>query len=365
MNKTKKRSIHRTCGRLAAVALLVCIVCLWPLVGRAVPSEIGEAELVIQSVRGKLDELRRQISIRDDVFSREVIETGLASATRLTFRDHSELSIGADSRVALDRFVYDPDHHTGSLWLDLVAGVYQWVSGSMPSPSYSVRMTFGTLAIRGTVVGIDIEGGVVLVESGTAEVRLNGGAIFVVHQGQCLLAFHPGGPRLVSRPECEPWLGRYEAMLAALRDAELAQTLDQLCPRPAAWSPYMPVALAPAPGAVPSREQSPAGEGKADGTAAASEARQDEPDTSLPLPPTEDEGSVPYPLDPRLKDWLAGCFPVAPGSTAAGGGSGGQGGLLDGNRSTSVDEPSIWGLLASGAFLLLWAPRRRHVNRRD
>ena len=118
--------------------------------------EIGEADLVVSLVRGRLGQSTRELAIKDNVYSEEVIETDADAATRIVFLDGTELSMGPSSRMVLDRYVYDPNTGTGEMAMRMVTGVFQFVSGNIPYDGYNLGTPFGNLAIRGTAFVLDI-----------------------------------------------------------------------------------------------------------------------------------------------------------------------------------------------------------------
>jgi hypothetical protein len=198
------------CGSLWIGALAILGVACGAAPAAWAAINAGEAVIVVSKVRGTLGVETREIAIRDNVFSQEVIETGPDAATRLVFLDGSELSIGPSSRVTLDEYIYDPGNKgAGRLSVNLLSGVFQFASGDIPANGYDLRTPFATIAVRGTLVEIDIEQGVVHVKEGVGEV---GG--ITIEAGRC---YRQGD--LFSPEECEALLGRVLAMLTLLEIA--------------------------------------------------------------------------------------------------------------------------------------------------
>lgn len=180
----------------------------------ATPGEapaVGEAATVVDRVTGTLGGPPREIVVKDNVFSQEVIETGPLAAAKLVFRDGSEFILGASSRVTLDRFVYDAETGTGQLVMNMLSGVFEFASGLMRPSSYDLRTPFATLAIRGTRLVVDVEREFVYVRSSSrtgtpssVEIRLRDGRTVkrFINEGVTL---GPGGePRLCERNACPP-----------------------------------------------------------------------------------------------------------------------------------------------------------------
>lgn len=213
------------------VALGVCAITPWLMAATTIEAiDIGLADLVVERVRGEIGQSQRLIAIDDNVFAEEVIETDSDSAARLVFLDGTELSLGASSRVLLDRFVYDPNAGTGTLLLTMVQGAFRFVSGTLSSQSYGLRTPFATLAIRGTTVGIDLFAGAVFVQQGTVELTLTrNGRRLVIEEGMCLLAVHTANPFIADGEVCARAMRDYASTIALLAAVELERAFDGYC----------------------------------------------------------------------------------------------------------------------------------------
>jgi hypothetical protein len=180
--------------------------------------EIGEAELVVSAVRGRLGQLTRELAIKDNVYSEEAIETGADAAARLVFLDGSELSMGPSSRMVLDRYVYDPDTGVGEMVMQMVTGVFEFASGDIPSADYDLGTPFGNLAIRGTRCVVDVAAGSRMVVrcSELDEVSVAGKTL--TSGSDCLLVPLPGTgePVFLGGNACDLELTQAISMLALL-----------------------------------------------------------------------------------------------------------------------------------------------------
>ena len=140
---------------------------------------IGNARIVVRTVTGTLESDLRQIRLLDDIYHNEAIETGDDSATEFVFLDETRLALGPNSRMVLDRFVYDPDPSKAAFIMTATAGVFRFVSGKIPKSAYEIRTPNATIGIRGTVFSFivipgDTEGKPtktnVTIEEGVAEI---------------------------------------------------------------------------------------------------------------------------------------------------------------------------------------------------
>jgi hypothetical protein len=99
--------------------------------------DIGVAASVTNKVDGSLGSQNRQVATGDKVFENEVIRTGANSKGELLFRDETSLSLGPDSEVKLDKFVYNASGNAISL--NATKGVFRFISGSMPKQAYEIK----------------------------------------------------------------------------------------------------------------------------------------------------------------------------------------------------------------------------------
>ena len=115
----------------------------------AEPQAIGETSKIIKRVVGTVEDVNRSLIDADKVHRRELIETSGNSATKLVFADGSTLSVGPDSDVLLDEFVYAGGEEDTSI-ITLTKGVIRFVSGSMRKQGVEIRTPAATIGIRGT-----------------------------------------------------------------------------------------------------------------------------------------------------------------------------------------------------------------------
>lgn len=120
------------------------------------PPPVGDAAKIVSAVRGVLPDNTRYLILKDQVYSNEKINTDAKSAARLIFRDNTILSIGANSTVILDKFVFDPDGDKSKVALSLTRGTMRFVTGDLSKDRYSIRTPTATMGIRGTILEITV-----------------------------------------------------------------------------------------------------------------------------------------------------------------------------------------------------------------
>lgn len=124
--------------RKATVFAAIAALTLHPVLAQAQVA-VGNANKIVAAVRGVLQSNTRNLAVKDVVFSNEVLNTGANSAARFIFRDNTMLSIGANSTVTLDKFVFDADTSKSRFALSMSKGVMRFVSGILPKRVYSIR----------------------------------------------------------------------------------------------------------------------------------------------------------------------------------------------------------------------------------
>ncbi|MDF3074663.1 MAG: hypothetical protein K0S54_2330 [Alphaproteobacteria bacterium] len=155
---------------------------------------IGVAATVVDKMEGTVSTNKRVIGRGDKVYKDEVVETAERGKGQLLFLDETTLTVGPNSRVTLDRFVYDPSRSTGTVTMTAARGVFRFVSGSLPSQAYEIKTPAGSIGVRGTIFELICEA------DGTVIVRLlEGGIVFTTLARQQVALTRPGQV-LVIRP---------------------------------------------------------------------------------------------------------------------------------------------------------------------
>jgi len=143
-----QRLWHCPCILRAGVVLSVAVAMS---AAHAARPDIGVASLVVKQVEGTVDQRTRQLTLRDKVFLDEVVQTGIQSASELHLADDTRITVGPNSKVVLDKFVYDPEPGKGALLFQATEGVFRFFSGNMASSNYTIEASSVTVGIRGTI----------------------------------------------------------------------------------------------------------------------------------------------------------------------------------------------------------------------
>jgi hypothetical protein len=107
---------------------------------------IGKATAVVPQATGSH---AGSLSGGSNVYSKETIRTGQSGQADLQFKDNSNLKVGSNSSVHLDKFVYDPNKSTSAVAIQATRGTFRFVTGSQGNGSVQVKTPYGTLGVRG------------------------------------------------------------------------------------------------------------------------------------------------------------------------------------------------------------------------
>ncbi|MGH7805068.1 MAG: FecR family protein [Candidatus Binatia bacterium] len=91
--------------------------------------------------------------VGDAVAMGDVVETGADGSVGITFRDASRVSVGPNSKMVIDEFVFSPKTEDYGLTTRLQEGTLFYVSGliaKLAPQNTSVATPDGTIGIRGT-----------------------------------------------------------------------------------------------------------------------------------------------------------------------------------------------------------------------
>ncbi len=164
---------------------------------------VGNAKVIVRTVTGAFEGELRELQLLDDVYHNELIETEVESATQLIFLDETTLTLGPESRVVLDKFVYDPDPSKASFVMTATEGVFRFASGKLPKGAYQINTPAATIGIRGTSLEIAVlpaspEHG----QPVAVEVRLESGEAFLTTEKGELIHLDSNRPwaRLLVEP---------------------------------------------------------------------------------------------------------------------------------------------------------------------
>jgi hypothetical protein len=178
--------------RLAALQVLL-LVGVAHLETANAASNIGVAAAAHNDVSGITGGGSHAVTPGTKIFQDEVIKTGAQSMAQLLFLDETSLSVGPQSEITLDKFIYNPSTGVGSVVLSATQGAFRFISGSQPSANYRINTAIATIGTRGTIVDCYLseaglyciaqegksDGAVIITVNGVQHVLKPGQALFV------------------------------------------------------------------------------------------------------------------------------------------------------------------------------------------
>ena len=96
----------------------------------------------------------------DAVFASDSLRTGEGGSVGVSLKDDTRLSLGPNSEVRLERYVYEPGNGGVGMVLKFVRGVAAYVSGRMARlapDSIRLETPAAIVGVRGTTVAVRVE----------------------------------------------------------------------------------------------------------------------------------------------------------------------------------------------------------------
>jgi hypothetical protein len=155
-------------------------------------TRVGEAAVVKNEVLRVAASSTTQIKVGDGLVRDEVVRTGRDSATRLVMADSTNLSLGPNATLKLDRTVFDDSTHYRDVAIRLTSGAFRFVTGHSDKAAYRITTPLATIGVRGTTLDI-------LSQRGQTIVNLQEGAASVCTVSfECIQLTSPGDTAIIT-----------------------------------------------------------------------------------------------------------------------------------------------------------------------
>lgn len=102
---------------------------------------------------------RARLAPGQDIFMRDGIDTAAQSMAQLLLLDQSTFTLGPQSEVVIDEFVYDPSAPGGVLTASAIKGTFRFISGrigAVIAPKITIKTPSAVIGVRGTIMLADI-----------------------------------------------------------------------------------------------------------------------------------------------------------------------------------------------------------------
>jgi FecR protein len=209
---------------IAAVATLCLLAAVAAGPDAAAQEKVGTNSAVNPNADGTPPNLpTRRLELGQDIVHNERVVTSTDGQTQVLFLDASAMTVGPNSDLTIDDFVYDPNAGKGKLAMSMTKGVMRFVGGKISKleDGVTTRTPAASIGIRGGVFLLSVS------PNGQVQVIfLYGRELIVTAKGQTRVLTHPGWSVTVDGPGAEP------SAAAPATIVEIANLLAQLTGRP-------------------------------------------------------------------------------------------------------------------------------------
>jgi hypothetical protein len=163
------RSIHTVIATILFGASTIAVT-----YAAALTTPVGDVEAVQENAYGTPPDSARETKHQgDEVAYNELLETLQKSGMLVKFNDGSKLTLGANSKVMVDAFVYDAGNADSKALISIPTGALRYVTGSMPKGQTTIDTPTATMVLRGTTVKVATDGSntLLVVEEGSVTVH--------------------------------------------------------------------------------------------------------------------------------------------------------------------------------------------------
>ena len=146
-------------AKLAATTALCSLIGLSGIVGTsALAREAGVAAAVNTDATSiPPAKVERTLIVGNKLVFEETVKTSPNGQAQLLMMDQSAVTVGPNSQLVIDKFVYDPDKRTGEMALSLSRGLMRFVGGRISkSGGVKIRTPVATMGIRGGIALINV-----------------------------------------------------------------------------------------------------------------------------------------------------------------------------------------------------------------
>lgn len=171
-------------------------------------TRVGEAAVVKNEVLRVAGPSTTRINVGDGLLRDETVRTGIDSATRLVMADSTNLSLGPNASLKLDRTVFDDEHHYREVAVRMTSGAFRFVTGHSDKAAYKITTPLATIGVRGTTLDILSQRGssVVVLQDGAATVcTLSFQCVQLTQPGDTAIIVSTGGKITITKASTPPW----------------------------------------------------------------------------------------------------------------------------------------------------------------
>src|ERR1700759_3187748 len=157
------------------------------------PEQIGLAVVVRNDV-SQIEPTISRIVRGDDIVRDELVRTNKDGSAKFVLRDSTNLLLGPNSTLKLDRAVFSGDKGLGDVAVRLTLGAFRFITGNLAKESYAINTPLATLGVRGTTLDFLVERSknTVVLKEGQAHVCAGGSCIELTKVGEAAVITSSG-----------------------------------------------------------------------------------------------------------------------------------------------------------------------------
>jgi len=141
-----KSILWRNCSGAIAFVVMAAVCLATPAGAQSLS---GRAVKVDPDVNATGPGGRRLIEIEGAVFMGDEIVAGPVGLAQIKFIDDTRLVVGPNSRLTIDKFVFNPDNTAKEVSIHMIKGSFRFISGRSSDGAYTIRTPTMTAGIRG------------------------------------------------------------------------------------------------------------------------------------------------------------------------------------------------------------------------
>ena len=195
----------RNCSLFTFLLGAIVVLAASPL---SAQTRVGEAAVVKNEVLRVAASATSRINVGDGLLRDEIVRTGLDSAARLVMSDSTNLSLGPNASLRLDRTVFDDETNYRDVAVRLTSGAFRFVTGHSEKAAYKITTPLATIGVRGTTLDILSQRGqtIVNLREGQASVcTINFECIQLTKPGDTAVITLTGGKTTIKKTNNPPW----------------------------------------------------------------------------------------------------------------------------------------------------------------
>ena len=130
--------------------LILLVFLLLPNYGNANTDFIGVIGAAVGEITNQNNE---KLSNGSKIFFGDTVVSNNNSNAQILFLDQTILTLGEDTELTIDEFIYDPNSHDGSFVSNVKSGTVKFITGQISKKNpenLEVKFPSGTLGARGT-----------------------------------------------------------------------------------------------------------------------------------------------------------------------------------------------------------------------